>query len=102
MIAAIYGKETASEGYTGAWSKAVPPRASSPVKIQITDPRERVFLGECIVPSERDKPKKAPPMLADRERIVKNVLGGSHDLKAEVKPKEPPPPSAVWKTLSSM
>lgn len=102
MISAIYGKETPSEGYTGAWTKETPPRESSPVKIRITDPREKIFFGEEIIPAERDMPKKSPPMLGDRERIVKNVLKGSHDLKAPVQPKKPPPPSAVWKALSAM
>ena len=40
-------------------------------------------------------------MLAERERIVKNVIAGK-DLHAKVTPKEPPPPSEVWKALSAM
>jgi len=100
MIAAIYGKETPSEGYTGSWSKEVPARDSSPVKINITDCREKIFLGDCIIPAERDMPKKPPIMLGEREKVVKNLLSGSHDLKADVKPKEPPARSETWKALS--
>ena len=102
MISKIYGKEKAAEGYTYMWSKQEPARPSSPVRIRITDDREKIFLGEEIVPANRTSmgAAKPTPVLGDRERIIKNVISGK-TLDAPQEQKSSPP-NEVWSALNSI
>jgi len=104
MIADIYGKEMAPAGYTRMWSIESPARPSSPVKIKITDAREKIFLGDEIIPTDREPlivDASPGPVLSDRERIVKNFVSGQR-LDTPLQPKAPPPPNQVYQTMMGL